>query len=122
MQEPYTIFGYKGRQVRDNIHSWDLINMFWQFYQAPRQGEVYNVGGSRFSNCSVMEAISLCEALTGKKMKINYSESNRIADHVWWISDVNKFRSHYPKWEFKFGLTDIMSQIIEGCRQRAVHR
>ena len=120
MQEPYTIFGYKGKQVRDNIHSWDLVNMFWHFYQEPRQGEVYNVGGSRFSNCSVIEAISLCEGLTGNKMKIGYSEDNRIADHIWWISDVSKFRSHYPKWDYKFGLNDIVSQIIDGFRQRAV--
>jgi CDP-paratose 2-epimerase len=92
--------------------------MFWHFFQAPRQGEAYNVGGSRFSNCSVIEAISLCEALTGKKMNIRYSEGNRIADHVWWISDVSKFRSHYPNWNYKFTLNDIICQIIDGFGER----
>ena len=96
--KPYTVFGYKGRQVRDNIHSHDLVQMFWHFFQAPRAGEVYNAGGSRHSNCSMQEATGLCEELTGREMSISYAQENRIGDHIWWISDVRKFRSHYPDW------------------------
>jgi len=107
----YTVFGYKGKQVRDNIHSWDLVNMFWHFHQAPRQGEVYNAGGGRHSNCSMTEAIDLCEQITGKKMNYSYSEDNRIGDHIWWISDVSKFKSHYTDWEYKYNLVDILQQI-----------
>src|SRR5207237_1067712 len=92
---PYRIFGYKGKQVRDNIHSHDLVNMFWNFYQKPRSGEVYNAGGSRHSNCSMLEAIAICEKLAGKKMNVTYEEGNRIGDHIWYISDVRKFQSHY---------------------------
>jgi CDP-paratose 2-epimerase len=109
--DKYTVFGYRGKQVRDNIHSWDLVNMFWHFYQAPRSGEVYNAGGGRFSNCSMAEAIDECEMITGKKMNYEYSENNRIGDHIWWISDVSKFKSHYPDWNYKYGITDILTQI-----------
>ena len=115
---PYTIFGYKGKQVRDNIHSWDLVNMFWNFYQNPRPGEVYNAGGSRFSNCSMMEAIELCEQITGRKMNITYAENNRIGDHIWYISNVQKFKSHYPEWNFKYTIQDIIEQIHHALVQR----
>jgi CDP-paratose 2-epimerase len=114
----YTIFGYKGKQVRDNIHSWDLVNMFWHFHQNPRQGEVYNAGGSRHSNCSMQEAILLGEEMLGKKMNYSYAEDNRIGDHIWYVSDISKFREHYPSWEYKYGLDDIFSQIIESMTAR----
>jgi len=114
----YTVFGYKGKQVRDNIHSWDLINMFWHFYQNPRQGEVYNAGGGRFSNCSMTEAIEICEKITGKKMNYSYSESNRIGDHIWYISDLTKFKTHYPQWHWKYNLDDILVQIYNGFISR----
>lgn len=107
----YTVFGYKGKQVRDNIHAWDLVNMFWHFYQNPRQGEAYNAGGGRFSNCSMQEAITKSEAITGQKMNYSYSESNRIGDHIWYISDLSKFKSHYPEWTWKYNLDDILEQI-----------
>lgn len=107
----YTIFGYKGKQVRDNIHSWDLVNMFWHFYKNPKQGEVYNAGGSRYSNCSMKEAISLCEEITGNNMNYSYSEKNRVGDHVWWISDLTKFKKDYPHWNWKYNLTEILTQI-----------
>lgn len=110
---PYTIFGYKGKQVRDNIHSYDLINAFWHFYQLPRSGEVYNMGGSRHSNCSMIEAIKLCEDISGKKMNHTYAETNRIGDHIWWISDVGKFKSHYPSWDFKYDLKGIAVDIFQ---------
>ena len=114
----YTVFGYKGKQVRDNIHSWDLINMFWHFYQNPRQGEVYNAGGGRFSNCSMTEAIEICEKITGKKMNYSYSESNRIGDHIWYVSDLTKFKTHYPQWHWKYNLDDILVQIYNGFISR----
>lgn len=107
----YEVYGYKGKQVRDNIHSYDLVNAFHHFYQNPRIAEVYNIGGSRFSNCSMLEAIALCEEITGKKMNWSYSETNRIGDHIWWISDVSKFQSHYPDWQFKYTLKDILQEI-----------
>jgi CDP-paratose 2-epimerase len=112
---PYRVFGYKGKQVRDNIHSHDLVEMFWQFFQKPRAGEVYNAGGSRHSNCSMLEAIDQCERISGKKLKWTYVEDNRIGDHIWWISDVRKFQSHYPNWKFRYGLNDILREIHAAC-------
>ena len=115
---PYTVFGYKGKQVRDNIHSKDLVNMFWNYYQNPRMGEVYNAGGSRFSNCSMKEAIRMCESITGKKMNINYSDDNRIGDHIWYISDVRKFKNHYPSWSYQYSLDDILGQLYSALTKR----
>ncbi|BDD01735.1 NAD-dependent epimerase/dehydratase family protein [Persicobacter psychrovividus] len=114
----YTIFGYKGKQVRDNIHAHDLVNMFWHFYQNPRQGEVYNAGGGRHSNCSMMEAIEICEGVTGKKMNYSYSDDNRIGDHIWYVSDLTKFKNHYPDWHWKYNLEDILNQIHTGITVR----
>jgi CDP-paratose 2-epimerase len=117
-QRPYTIFGYKGKQVRDNIHSWDLVNLFWHFYQNPRQGEAYNVGGGRFSNCSMIEGIQMCETITGNKMNYTYSDTSRIGDHIWYISDMSKFMQQYPAWTWKYTLEDILSQIFEEMKKR----
>lgn len=116
--EHYTIFGYKGKQVRDNIHSFDLINMFWHFYQNPRQGEVYNAGGGRFANCSMKEAIVICEEITGKKMNYSYSENSRVGDHIWYISDLSKFKNHYPDWNYKYDLTNTLEEIFNGLKSR----
>jgi len=116
--EQYTVFGYKGKQVRDNIHSYDLVNMFWHFYQNPRSGEVYNAGGSRYSNCSMLEAIEMCEEITGKKLNWSYTETNRIGDHIWWISDIRKFKSHYPQWNFTRDIKQILIEIYEGLVKR----
>ena len=115
---PYTIFGYKGKQVRDNIHAYDLINMFWHFYKNPKCGEVYNAGGSRHSNCSMIEAINICEMISSKSLNVQYSDTNRIGDHIWWISDVNKFKSHYPEWDYKYGINDILEQIYNSFLNR----
>jgi CDP-paratose 2-epimerase len=114
----YTIFGYKGKQVRDNIHSYDLVNMFWHYYQAPRFGEVYNAGGSRYSNCSMLEAITLCEEITGNKLSYSYTDSNRIGDHIWYISDVSKFQSHYPDWEFTYGIKETLTEMYYSLKKR----
>ncbi len=114
----YTIFGYKGKQVRDNIHSHDLVNMFWHFYQNPRPGEVYNAGGGRFANCSMLEGIALCEKISGKKMSYSYSETNRSGDHIWYISDLTKFKSHYPGWDWEYGLEETLTQIHDGIASR----
>jgi CDP-paratose 2-epimerase len=119
--DAYTIFGYKGKQVRDNIHSFDLVNMFWHFYENPRAGEVYNAGGGRHSNCSMQEAIAICEQITGSKMNYRYTEDNRIGDHIWWISDVTRFKQHYPGWDWKYNLVDILTQIFEATVSRVAH-
>ncbi len=116
--ESYTVFGYQGKQVRDNIHSYDFVNMFWHFYNNPRSGEVYNAGGSRHSNCSMIEAIEMCANLTGRQMNWSYSEKNRIGDHIWWISDISKFKSHYPEWKFQYDLKDILQQIHDEISTR----
>jgi len=109
--KPYRVYGYKGKQVRDNIHSYDLVNAFYHFYQAPRVAEVYNIGGGRFSNCSILEAIQECEAIAEKKLNWSYEEINRIGDHIWWISDVQKFQQHYPDWNLTYGIENIVKEI-----------
>jgi CDP-paratose 2-epimerase len=114
---PYRIFGYKGKQVRDNIHSFDLVEAFAEFIRAPRAGEVYNIGGSRHSNCSMLEAIEMCEEISGKKLTWTYDETNRIGDHIWWISDVRKFQSHYPNWKFRYGIREILEEIFAAVGQ-----
>ena len=108
----YMIYGYKGKQVRDNIHSCDLVKAFYHFYQSPRVAEVYNIGGGRFSNCSMLEAIQACEKIADKKLNWNYVESNRIGDHIWWISDLTKFQNHYPGWNLTYGIEEILKEIF----------
>ena len=109
----YAIFGYNGKQVRDNIHSFDLVNMFWHFAQNPRSGEVYNAGGSRHSNISILEAIEKVEKILGKKAVYEYIPENRVGDHIWYISDVTKFKAHYPEWEFKYDIDMILEEICK---------
>ena len=115
---PYSIFGYKGKQVRDNIHSADLIAAFDSFYENPRVGEVYNIGGGRQSNCSMLEAIDLCEEIAGRKLDYTYEESNRIGDHIWYISDLAKFKSHYPEWDITYDVPAILKEIHEHNLER----
>ena len=117
--KPYRVFGYKGKQVRDNIHSHDLVEAFWHFFKNPRIGEVYNIGGSRHSNCSMLEAISICEELSGNKLEHTYDEDNRIGDHIWWISDVRKFQDHYPEWKYRYDLRGILGEIYEATAANA---
>lgn len=109
---PYTVFGYQGKQVRDNIHAHDLVNMFWHYVQDPRPGEVYNAGGGRHSNCSMAEAIAICEQLSGRKMHVGYWDENRIGDHIWYISDTRKFQRHYPDWKYEYDLPGLLREIF----------
>lgn len=114
----YVIYGYKGKQVRDNIHSADVIRAFDCFQGNPRAGEVYNIGGGRFSSCSVLEAIGMCEEITGRKMKVKHSGEPRRGDHIWWISSTAKFRSHYPEWRLTYDVPAILGEIHESCASR----
>jgi len=114
----YRIYGYKGKQVRDNIHASDLVSCFVHVTRSPRPGAVYNIGGSRHSNCSMLEAIALCEELTGNRMRIEYVDQPRAGDHIWWISDVRRFRSDYPEWNFRYGIREILEEIRDGLRER----
>ena len=113
---PYTIYGYKGKQVRDNIHSGDLVSAFWQFYLKPRPGEVYNMGGSRHSNCSMLEAIGKIEALSGRRLNFSLSDQARSGDHIWWISDVGKFMRDYPSWRYTRSLDDILAELVDAAK------
>ena len=115
---PYTVFGYAGKQVRDNIHSADLIRAFDQFFQNPRSGEVYNIGGGRFSNCSMLEAIQICETTAQRKLNWSYSEENRAGDHIWWISDFSKFQNHYPEWSLEYDVPKICQEIFQENHHR----
>lgn len=112
--ERYTIFGYKGKQVRDQIHSSDVISAFVEFARAPRPGEVYNLGGGRENSASVLECISKIEALVGNKLEWTYSDAARAGDHICYISDLGKFRSHYPSWRLTKSLDDILEQMVRG--------
>jgi CDP-paratose 2-epimerase len=112
---PYTVYGYKGKQVRDNIHSADLMDAFCQFIAAPTSGEVYNIGASREACCSMLEGIAECEEISGKKLNWSYREESRIGDHIWWIGDPGKFERHYPGWQRRYGLTDILKEIHAAC-------
>ena len=114
----YTVHGYKAKQVRDNIHSYDLVNALWHFYRNPRSGEVYNIGGSRFANCSVLEAIQLCGEIAGRPMSWSLSDQARIGDHIWWVSDVRRFQNHYQDWKYKYDLRATLEDIHESFRHR----
>lgn len=108
----YTIFGYKGKQVRDQIHSYDVVRAFEEFINAPRAGEVYNLGGGRENSASMMECIKIVEDMTGKKLDSTYSERNRMGDHICYISDLTKLRTHYPNWGITISLPKICEEII----------
>jgi CDP-paratose 2-epimerase len=115
---PYTIFGYKGKQVRDNIHSRDLVQCFWHFYRNPTPGAVYNIGGSRYSNCSVLEAIDLIEQIGGYRVNYTLSETARAGDHLWWISDVRRFQQDYRAWSYSYDLRSTLREIITAAEER----
>jgi len=117
---PYVVFGYGGKQVRDNIHSFDLVNAFWHFFKTPRSGEVYNIGGGRYCNCSMLEAIEKCQNLTGRELQWSYSETNRAGDHIWWISDIRRFQAHYPGWSMRYDIDGILHEIFDAVSDRAL--
>lgn len=111
--DPYTVFGYGGRQVRDNIHSKDLVSAFEAFHRAPRPAAVYNIGGGRASNCSVLEAIALCEEIASRQLEWTVNEEARIGDHRWWISDLTEFQRDYPSWSLTYDIEDTLREIYE---------
>lgn len=115
---PYTVYGYQGKQVRDNIHSADLIRAFYEFYRAPRSGEVYNMGGGRASNCSMLEAIDLCEQIAGSPLSWHYAAENRVGDHMWWISSLHKFQQHFPDWSLTYDVPAILHEIYSNNETR----
>jgi len=109
----YTIFGYKGKQVRDNIHSEDLVAAFHEFCKNPRSAEVYNIGGGRQSHCSMLEAIRMCEDIVGREMNYSLSDEHRRGDHIWYVSDLSKFKEHYPDWDITYDVSEILREIYE---------
>ena len=109
----YTLIGYKGKQVRDNIHSQDLVSCFWEFYKKPTSGEIYNTGGGRYSNCSIIEALSLVQKIAGIKIEMKTLKQNRIGDHIWYISSMKKFKKHYPKWKQVYSTKKIINELIK---------
>lgn len=114
----YKIFGYKGKQVRDNIHSEDVARFIYAFYQNPRSGEVYNLGGGKANSCSILEAFSLVEKFTGKRQIHSYLDQNRIGDHICYYSDLRKMKAHYPQWDITKSLTQTISEIVESWQRR----
>jgi CDP-paratose 2-epimerase len=111
-KKKYTIFGYNGKQVRDNLHSKDLINCFWEFYKKPTSGKVYNIGGGRKCSCSIIEAIKIIEKELKIKIKINYDKQHRTGDHKWWITDNTKFKKDYPKFKISYNIKKIIKELL----------
>ncbi len=116
LKKKYIMIGYKGKQVRDNLHSEDLVNCFWEFYKKPRYGEVYNMGGGRFSNCSILEALDMVEKLCKINIKRKIIKTPRVGDHIWYISNLDKFKNHYPKWKQKYNTKKIIEELINNFK------
>lgn len=117
-EKQYHVFGYKGKQVRDNIHSYDVARFMEEFIKAPRVGEVYNIGGGKNNTCSIWEAFDMIEKLSGKKMKYDYTDENRIGDHICYYSDLSKMKAHYPAWDITRSLEQIFREVYEGWQNR----
>ena len=117
----YKVFGYKGKQVRDNIHSEDVANFIVEFCNAPRCGEVYNIGGGKDNSCSILEAFAMLEELTGKPQRFTYLEQNRIGDHICYYSDLRKMKAHYPGWGITRSLRDVFREIVDSWHVRLSH-
>ena len=111
-KKKYSLIGYKGKQVRDNLHSYDLVNSFWEFFKKPTSGEVYNMGGGRHSNCSIIEALNLVENIANISIRRNILKTPRVGDHIWYISDLSKFKKHYPNWKQKYDTKKIIEELI----------
>jgi CDP-paratose 2-epimerase len=114
----YRIFGYGGKQVRDNIHSSDLVRAFHEVIKNPKPAKVYNLGGGRESNCSMQEAVEACEARVGKRLNRTYASEHRIGDHQWYISNLSRFKADYPEWGLKYTMSDIFDDVYRGVTQR----
>ena len=112
------MFGYKGKQVRDNIHAHDVVRAFHSFHRSPTAGTVYNLGGGRDSNVSMLEAIKLCEEITGRGLNYTLSDEPRVGDHMWWVSDLGAFKTDYPEWELTFGIEDVLRDIYEANAEK----
>jgi len=121
-EKEYTVFGYKGKQVRDNIHSEDVANMIHEFYLHPRQGEVYNLGGGKGNSCSILETFKMVEQITGKKQRFTYVDRNRIGDHICYYSDLSKLQSHFPAWGITKSLPVTLVEITESWMARLAVR
>mgnify|MGYP001273795682 CR=1 FL=1 len=111
-KKKYSLIGYKGKQVRDNLHSYDLVNSFWEFFKKPTSGEVYNIGGGRFSNCSIIEALDLVDNIANIFIKRNILKKPRVGDHIWYISNLSKFKKQYPNWKQKYDTKKIIEELI----------
>ena len=116
-KKEYTLIGYKGKQVRDNIHSLDLVSCFWEFFKKPKFGEFYKTVGGRFSNCSILEALNTVEKIANIKIKKKIIKQNRIGDHIWYISNMKKFKTHFPNWKQKYSTENIIYELIENFRK-----
>ncbi|MEN3272279.1 MAG: CDP-paratose 2-epimerase [Actinomycetota bacterium] len=119
--EPYTVYGYGGKQVRDNIHSHDVVRAFAAFHDRPRAAAVYNLGGGRESNCSMLEAITMCEEIAGRELEWSLGEDARIGDHRWWISDLDEFRADYPEWSIQYDVEAVLREIHDRNVANWVH-
>ena len=115
---PYTVIGYGGKQVRDNLDSRDLVQAFWRFHEAPRPGAIYNMGGARRSHCSILEAAEIVGTLCGRELRLEHRDAPRVGDHVWWISDVRRFEADHPAWRPRFGLREMLAEMVEAARER----
>jgi len=111
-KKKYSLIGYKGKQVRDNLHSYDLVNSFWEFFKKPTSGEVYNIGGGRYSNCSIIEALDLVDNIANIFIKRNILKKPRVGDHIWYISNLSKFKKQYPNWKQKYDTKKIIEELI----------
>lgn len=119
-RKPYRVFGHNGKQVRDNIHSHDLVRAFWAVYENPIPGgQVYNMGGGVHSNCSMLEGIAMCENISGEQLNHTYVEQSRKGDHIWWVSDVRKFKADFPAWDYHYDIKKILTEIFAAQCERA---
>ncbi len=116
--EPYTVYGYAGKQVRDNIHSADVVQAFAAFHESPRVSAVYNLGGGRTSNCSMLEAIAMCEEIAGRRLSYEFADEARMGDHRWWVSDLAAFKADYPSWTVRIGVRDVLQEIHDANVER----
>ena len=112
-KKKYSLIGYKGKQVRDNLHSYDLVNAFWEVFKKPIKGEVYNMGGGRYSNCSILEALNIVENISNIKIKRSIIKKPRVGDHIWYISNLSKFKKHYPNWKQKYNTKKIIEELVD---------